>query len=307
MSKIALLFPGQGAQSIGMATPFIDAAPDAKSLFDNASAILGYDLLQVCSEGPIEKLDSTAVSQPAIFVTSLAALEVLKQQKPEVLASATATAGLSLGEYTALVFGGALSFEAGVKLVKERGEAMQAAADSAPSTMLSILGLEREKIEEICNDARQPGEVLQIANLLCPGNIVVSGHKPSCAKAAELATAAGAMKTIPLAVAGAFHTPIMSLASERLAKALANTTFSDAKIPVTSNVDATAHTVSGDFSGLLVKQLVSPVRWDDSMRALINDGYETMIEVGPGRVLRGLMNRIGRELKKKIAVSGVVD
>ena len=182
MSKIALLFPGQGAQSIGMATPFLDAAPAAKSLFDKASEILGYDLLQVCSEGPVEKLDSTAVSQPAIFVTSLAVLEVLKQQKPDVLADATATAGLSLGEYTALVFGGALSFEAGVKLVKERGEAMQAAADSAPSTMLSILGLEREKIEEICNEARQPGEVLQIANLLCPGNIVVSGHKPSCAQ-----------------------------------------------------------------------------------------------------------------------------
>jgi [acyl-carrier-protein] S-malonyltransferase len=307
MSKIALLFPGQGAQSIGMATPFLDAAPDAKSLFDKASEILGYDLLQVCSDGPVEKLDSTAISQPAIFVTSLAALEVLKQQKPEVLASATATAGLSLGEYTALVFGGALSFDAGVKLVKERGEAMQAAADSAPSTMLSILGLDRDKIEDICKEARQPGEVLQIANLLCPGNIVVSGHKPSCAKAAELATAAGAMKTIPLAVAGAFHTPIMSPASERLAKALAGTAFTDAKIPVTSNVDAAAHTASGDFSGLLVKQLVSPVRWDESMRALINDGYETMIEVGPGRVLRGLMNRIGRELKKKIAVSGVVD
>lgn len=307
MSKIALLFPGQGAQSIGMAKPFLDAAPAAKSLFDKASAILGYDLLQLCNEGPVEKLDSTAVSQPAIFVTSLAALEVLKQQQPETLANATATAGLSLGEYTSLVFGGAISFEAGVKLVKERGEAMQAAADSAPSTMLSILGLERDKIEEICNEAKQPGEVLQIANLLCPGNIVVSGHKPSCAKAAELATAVGAMKTIPLVVAGAFHTPIMSPASERLAKALAGTAFTDAKIPVTSNVDAAAHTASGDFSGLLVKQLVSPVRWDDSMRALINDGYETMIEVGPGRVLRGLMNRIGRELKKKIAVSGVID
>jgi [acyl-carrier-protein] S-malonyltransferase len=307
MTKIALLFPGQGAQSIGMAKPFLDAVPAAKSLFDSAADILGYDLLKLCTDGPVEKLDSTAVSQPAIFVTSLAALEVLRLQKPDVVASASAAAGLSLGEYTALVFAGALSFEQGVRLVKERGEAMQAAADASPSTMLSILGLDREKIETICQEAKQPGEVLQIANLLCPGNIVVSGHKPSCAKAAELATAAGAMKTIPLAVAGAFHTPIMAPASDRLAKALSNTTFTDAKIPVTSNVDAAAHTQSGDFSGLLVKQLVSPVQWDDSMRALINDGYETMVEVGPGRVLRGLMNRIGRELKKKIAVSGVVD
>jgi [acyl-carrier-protein] S-malonyltransferase len=307
MSKIALLFPGQGAQSIGMATPFLGAAPDAQSLFDRASEILGYDLLKLCTEGPVERLDSTAVSQPAIFVTSLAALEVLKQQKPEVIANATATAGLSLGEYTALVFAGALNFEQGVRLVKDRGEAMQAAADSAPSTMLSILGLEQDKVEAICNEARQPGEVLQIANLLCPGNIVVSGHKPSCARAAELATAAGAMKTIPLAVAGAFHTPIMALASDRLAKALAGTSFTDATTPVVSNVDAAAHTARSDFSGLLVKQLVSPVRWDDSMRALIQDGYETMVEVGPGRVLRGLMNRIGREMKKKIAVSGVID
>jgi [acyl-carrier-protein] S-malonyltransferase len=307
MSKVALLFPGQGAQSIGMAAPFLTAAPHAKSLYDTASEILGYDLLQLCAEGPVEKLDSTAVSQPAIFVTSLAALEVLKTQKPEAIASANAAAGLSLGEYSALVFAGALNFEQGVRLVKERGEAMQAASDASPSTMVSILGLEREKIEEICSEAKQPGEVLQIANLLCPGNIVISGHKPSCAKAAELATSAGAMKTIPLAVAGAFHTPIMAPARDRLAKALASTTFTNAKIPVTSNVDAVAHTQNGEFSGLLLEQLVSPVRWDDSMKALILDGHETMVEVGPGRVLRGLMNRIGRELKKKIAVSGVVD
>lgn len=307
MSKIALLFPGQGAQSVGMSEPFLAAAPAAKSLFDTASEILGYDLLKLCAEGPVERLDSTAVSQPAIFVTSLAALEVLKLQKPEVFAEVSSVAGLSLGEYTALVCAGALTFEQGVRLVKERGEAMQAAADASPSTMVSILGLDREKIEAICNEARQPGEVVQIANLLCPGNIVISGHKPSCAKAAELATAAGAMKTIPLAVAGAFHTSIMAPARERLAKALAGASFVDAKIPVVSNVDAKAHTSASDFSGLLVEQLVSPVRWDDSMRVLIEGGYDSMVEVGPGRVLRGLMNRIGRELKKKIAMSGVVD
>jgi len=307
MSKVAILFPGQGAQSVGMAAPFLEAAPSAKALFDQASEILGYDLLEVCNNGPAEKLDSTAVSQPAIFVTSLAALEVLKAQKPDVVESFSAAAGLSLGEYTALVFAGALSFEQGVRLVKERGEAMQAAADAAPSTMVSLLGLDREKIEEICNEARQPGEVLQVANLLCPGNIVVSGHKPSCEKAAELATAAGAMKTIQLAVAGAFHTPIMAPARERLANALASATFSDARIPVISNVDAAPHTSASEFAGLLVEQLVSPVKWEDSMRALVAEGYEAMYEVGPGRVLRGLMNRIGRDMKKKIAVSGVVD
>src|SRR5690349_7005495 len=220
MNKPAFLFPGQGAQTVGMGRQLVDSTPAAKQVFERSAAILGYDLLQVCLEGPAEKLDSTVYSQPALFVTSLAALEWLKVNKPEVVTGCTAAAGLSLGEYTALVFAGVLSFEDGLRVVQERGRAMQDAANAVPSGMVSVLGLDAEKIQKVCDDARAEGEVLQIANYLCPGNIVVSGHKGACERVADLATKAGAMKTIPLSVAGAFHTPLMQPAVERLKNAL---------------------------------------------------------------------------------------
>lgn len=295
MSRPAFLFPGQGAQTVGMGRQLVQSLPAARAIFDRASEIVGYDLAQLCLEGPAEKLDSTVYSQPALFVTSLAALEWLKANKPEVVDSAAAAAGLSLGEYTALVFAGVMTFEDGLKVVQQRGAAMQDAADATPSGMISVLGLEREKIEQLCDQARGPGEVLQIANLLCPGNIVVSGHKIACAKLAELANAAGAMKTIPLAVAGAFHTSIMEPARERLAAALAGVPLKKPRIPVVSNVDATAHDNPEEIRQLLVKQLVSPVRWEDSQRWLLAQGFGPHWEVGPGRVLRGLLKRIERK------------
>src|SRR4051812_32070963 len=171
---IAFLFPGQGAQTVGMGRELVGSLPAAKELFDRAGDILGYDLAQVCFEGPAERLDSTVYSQPALFVTSLAALESLKQKSPEIVESAKFAAGLSLGEYTALVFAGALDFDDGLRLVAERGAAMQAAADACPSSMVSILGLQREPVEQLCREAAQ-GEVLRVANLLGPGTIVVSG------------------------------------------------------------------------------------------------------------------------------------
>ena len=295
MSKLAFLFPGQGAQSVGMGRELVQTTPRAKEVFEQASAILGYDLLAVCLDGPAEKLDSTVYSQPALFVTSLAALEWLRANKPDVYGGCGGVAGLSLGEYTALVFADVLSFEDGLRVVQERGQAMQAAADAVPSGMVSILGLGREPIEQLCEEAKGRGEVLQIANLLCPGNIVVSGHKAACERVAQLAEKSGAMKTIPLAVAGAFHTPLMQPAVERLLAALAGVKLSKPRIPVVSNVDAAAHDDPEKIRDLLVRQLVSPVLWEDTLRKLLAHGHGPFWEVGPGRVLRGLLKRVDRK------------
>jgi len=295
MAKPAFLFPGQGAQTVGMGRQLIESTPKARAVFDRAKAVLGYDLLAVCLEGPAEKLDSTVYSQPALFVTSLAALEWLSANKPDVFSGCQAVAGLSLGEYTALVFADVMSIDDGLRVVQERGRAMQDAADAVPSGMLSILGLDREKIEKVCDDARAEGEVLQIANLLGPGNIVVSGHKGACERAGDLATKAGAMKTIPLAVAGAFHTPLMQPAVPRLQAALAGVQLKQPRIPVISNVDAAAHSDPEEIRNLLVRQVVSPVLWEDSLRKLLAHGHGPFWEVGPGRVLRGLLKRIDRK------------
>ncbi len=302
MSKIAFLFPGQGAQTVGMGRQAAESLPAARRLFDRANEVLGYDLARLCFEGPAEELDSTVISQPALFVTSLAAIEQLRDKSPEVVLSCEATAGLSLGEYTALVYAGAMEFEDGLRLVAIRGEAMQEASDATPSGMVSILGLEPAQVEQLCEQARQ-GEILQIANLLCPGNIAISGTNAACERAAELAASAGAMKAVPLAVAGAFHTPIMASAVERLREALADTRIGRPSIPVISNVDATPHFDADEIRELLVRQIVSPVRWEESMRRLLGEGYDQFYEVGPGRVLRGLLKRIER----KAACHGALD
>ncbi|HAN98198.1 MAG TPA: [acyl-carrier-protein] S-malonyltransferase [Planctomycetaceae bacterium] len=294
MSKIAFLFPGQGAQSVGMGRELYDALPAARQLFDRAGEILGYDLAKLCFEGPASELDSTVRSQPALFVCSLAAVEKLRAEQPEVVLACEGGAGLSLGEYSALVFAGALSFEDGLRVVAKRGEAMQAAADAQPSGMVSLLGLPLDTIETICGECRDPGEVLQVANHLCPGNIVVSGHNAACERAAEAGLKAGAMKAIPLAVAGAFHTPLMDPAVADLREALANVTLKSPEIPVVSNVDARPHDDPDEIRDLLCRQVVSPVRWEDSMRYLLEQGYDQFYEVGPGRVLRGLLKRIDR-------------
>lgn len=293
MSKIAFLFPGQGAQSVGMGAALAESLPAVRELYDRANSILGYDLAKLCFEGPAERLDSTVHSQPALFVTSLAALESLRHETPDVVLSCEAAAGLSLGEYTAMVFAGVFDFETGLRLVQERGAAMQDAADATPSGMVSILGLERPQVEALVEQARG-GETLEIANLLCPGNIVISGTVAACERAAELAPGAGAMKAVPLAVAGAFHTRIMQPAVERLSAALANVTMRRPTLPVISNVDAKPHDDPDEIRQLLIRQVVQPVRWEDSMRSLLESGFDQFYEVGPGRVLRGLLRRIDR-------------
>ncbi len=272
-----------------------ESLPAARRLFDRAADVLDYDLAKLCFQGPAEDLDSTVYSQPAIFVTSLAALESLRAESPDVVLACEATAGLSLGEYTALVFAGVMEFEDGLMLVQRRGAAMQEAADATPSGMVSVLGLERAEVEKLCADARG-AETLKIANYLCPGNIVISGHQAACERAAEMAPSRGAMKAVPLAVAGAFHTEIMRPADQRCAEALADVPMHKPRIPVISNVDALPHDDPEEIRHILIRQILQPVRWEDSMRYLLQQGFDQFHEVGPGRVLRGLLRRIDRNV-----------
>jgi len=292
MAKIAVVFPGQGAQSVGMGQELLQK-PAARAVFDEANTILGYDLAAVCLHGPKEKLDSTVISQPAIFAGSVAALEALKSTDPAALDGCVATAGLSLGEYTALVFAGAMSFRDGLRVVQQRGQAMQSAADATPSGMLAIIGWERPQVEEVVAAARSAGYVA-IANLLCPGNIVISGENAACSEAKRIAEEKGA-RCMPLAVAGAFHTPIMKPADEQLASALEQVEIKPPRIPVWSNVDAKPHTNPGEIRQLLVRQVLQPVLWEDTMRGLIASGVEAFHEIGPGRVLAGLVKRVNRK------------
>jgi [acyl-carrier-protein] S-malonyltransferase len=298
----AIVFPGQGAQAVGMAGPWVDECPASRQLFDRAAAILGYDLLEICRAGPHEKLGATAISQPAILVTSLAALEVLREREGNPLTAARVTAGLSLGEYTALVFAGAIEFDDAVRLVDLRGRAMQDCADASPGAMLAVLGVEREKLVDLCDTCRA-ADVLEVANVLCPGNIVVSGTAAACRRLEEAAAAAGALKCVPLDVAGAFHTRLMQPAVERLTAALAETPVRPPRIPVVSNVDARPHDDPADIRRLLARQVVGVVEWNASMAAILSTGVRTIWEVGPGRVLRGLMKRIDRG----VACHGVFD
>jgi len=272
-----------------------ESLPSARRLYDRAAEVLGYDLAKLCFEGPADELDSTVCSQPAIFVTSLAALEALRAESPDVVLACEATAGLSLGEYTAMAFAGVMEFEDALMVVQRRGAAMQEAADATVGGMVGILGLETVEVETLCEKARN-GDILKVANLLCPGNVVISGSLAACERAAEMARAAGAMKAVPLAVAGAFHTEIMRPADQHCAEVLAEVPMRKPRIPVISNVDAKPHDDPEEIRQILVRQILQPVRWEESMRYLISQGIDQFYEVGPGRVLRGLLRRIDRNV-----------
>lgn len=295
MSKIAFLFPGQGAQAVGMARELVAEVAEARALFDRANDVLGFDLKALCFDGPADALEATDVSQPAIYVASLAALEGLKQAQPEVVAGCAGAAGLSLGEYTALVFAGALDFESGLRVVRKRGQAMQAAALATPGGMTSIIGLDEAKVDELCQRVAEHGRLWK-ANMLGPGNIVVSGEKSALAAVEAVATELGAGRVVPLAVAGAFHTPLMKPADDELLAALAAVPVGSPRLPVYSNVNAEPHTASPAAIGqTLAAQVTQGVRWDDSMRRMLADGFDTFYEIGPGRVLTGLLKRIDRK------------
>jgi len=267
----------------------------ARSLFAQASEILGYDLGKLCIDGPESYLHLTIHSQPALFVHAMAALADFTEQQANILDSVVAVAGLSLGEYSALACAEAISFEDGVRLVQQRGSAMQDAASAVPSGMTSVLGLGQAEVEAVCDLARRDGEILQIANLLCPGNIAVSGHLGSIEAIDEEAVAAGAMRTIRLSVAGAFHTDIMKSAVDRLGVALKSTSFKNPRFPLYSNVDAQPHTNAEEFAPLLMKQVVSPVQWENTLRNLLASGVNQFYEIGAGRVLAGTLKRVDRK------------
>ncbi|MBK8206057.1 MAG: ACP S-malonyltransferase [Planctomycetes bacterium] len=295
MAKTALLFPGQGAQHVGMGKDLCEAYPQARAVFDKADELLGFSLSQVCFEGPEAELNRTDVSQPAILVHSWAVVEVLKSTEAgrSLLERGTVAAGLSLGEYSALAAAGALSWEDACKLVRARGRYMQQACDLKPSTMASIVGLDDEKLEAAIAPARDRGIVV-LANFNAPGQVAISGDTAAVEEAMRLAKAAGAKLTVPLAVAGAFHSPLMEPARERLAAEIETTQFASPQIGVVANVDAVEHRNPAKLKDNLVQQLTAPVLWAKSMAALVEQGFDEFIELGPGTVLAGLLKRVAK-------------
>ncbi|KAF3659520.1 hypothetical protein BC332_32008 [Capsicum chinense] len=294
----AFLFPGQGAQAVGMGVE-AQKVPAAAELYKRANEIMGFDLLDICINGPKEKLDSTVLSQPAIYVTSLAAVEMLRAREGGqlIIDSVDVTCGLSLGEYTALAFAGAFSFEDGLKLVKLRGEAMQDAADAAKSAMVSIIGLDSDKVQQLCDAANEEvdeANKVQIANFLCPGNYAVSGGVKGIEAVEAKAKSFKARMTVRLAVAGAFHTSFMNPAVSRLETALGATEIRTPRIPVISNVDAQPHADPDTIKKILASQVTSPVQWETTIKTLLTKGLKKSYELGPGKVIAGIVKRMDR-------------
>ncbi len=295
--KTAFLFPGQGAQVVGMGADIAESFPAAAEIFEKADGIVGFDLSRISFEGPQERLNTTMISQPAIFVTSAAILEVLKTNSATSAIRADVTAGLSLGEYTALYAAAVIDFEQALILVKKRGEAMQAAAEKKEGAMVSIIGLDEEKVNQLCAEAAE-GELLRAVNFNCPGQIVISGSKAACQRATRLAVKYGAIKAVRLDVAGAFHTEMMSTAADVLSEALRESEISEpSDIKIIANINAQYYENAGKIRKGLIKQLTCPILWQKCMEKLIAEGVEEFYEIGPGRVLTGLMRRINRKAK----------
>lgn len=285
MSKTALLFAGQGAQSVGMGRDLAEQFPTAKRWFDQANTALGYDLAKVCFEGPESELTKTENAQPGIFLIGWVAFELLKERVPNL--KFDATAGLSLGEFTALAAADVMSFDDAIRVVRQRGRFMQEACDATEGGMAAIIGLDEGKTREACSEAG-----VELANLNCPGQIVISGPADRMEKACEIAKARGAKKALPLTVAGAYHSTLMAGAKPKLDAALKNISLKPGAVPVISNVTAQPHGGPSEIHQRLVEQVTSPVRWEDSMRHLLAQGFTRFVELGPGKALSGFMKRI---------------
>ena len=290
MSKTALLFAGQGAQAVGMGKSLAEASAKAKTWFNRANEVVGYDLAKICFEGPESELTKTENAQPAIFLVGWVALQALLERVPTL--SFDATAGLSLGEFTALTAAGVLTFEDGIRVVRQRGQFMQDACDVTRGAMAAIIGLDENATREVCIEAG-----VELANLNCPGQIVISGDADKMAAACALAATRGAKKAMPLTVAGAYHSNLMSAAQPKLQAALAAVPIGIPNIPVISNVTAQPHGAPSDIHRRLVEQVTAPVRWEASMRYLLGQGFTRFIELGPGKALSGFMRRIDPSAK----------
>ena len=290
--KIAYVFPGQGAQFVGMGKELYETSPMAKELFEKANEILGFRITDLMFEGTDDNLKQTKVTQPAIFIHSVILAKTLGEEfKPDM------TAGHSLGEFSALVTAGALSFEDGLKLVYARALAMQKACEIEPSTMAAIIALSDEKVDDICNSI---DDVVVPANYNCPGQIVISGSISGIDKACELMKEAGAKRALPLKVGGAFHSPLMEPARVELSEAIESTKFSVPICPVYQNVSTKGETDPETIKANLISQLTSPVKWTQSVQNMIADGATEFVELGPGKVLQGLISKID----KNVTVSG---
>jgi len=287
MRKTALLFAGQGAQTLGMGRDLAAAFPSAQSWFELANAVLGCDLASLCFNGPEAELTKTENAQPGIYLVSWVAFQLLKERLPSL--KFDAAAGLSLGEFTALTAAGAMDFEDGLRIVRQRGRFMQEACDATRGSMAAVIGLEEGPTRDVCVEA---GVVL--ANLNCPGQLVISGETDKVAKALELARAEGAKRAIPLPVAGAYHSPLMAGAQAKLKIALAAVMLRPPLVPVISNVTAQPHGAVEEIRARLVEQVTSSVRWEQSMHHLLAHGFTRFIELGPGTVLSGFMKRIDK-------------
>lgn len=289
--KVAFVFPGQGAQYVGMSRDLLNQYAIARETFAAADEALGFSLTSMCLEGPEDVLRLTYHTQPALLTASVAAYRVLREHTD---IQPLLCAGHSLGEYSALVAAGALPFEDAVKLVHARGRWMDEAVPAGQGAMAAVLGMSASDLEDICIKISDSGEVVEIANLNCPGQIVISGTSQGVTKAGELAKGKGARRVIPLVVSGPFHCSLMKPAAERLNLALEAAPFEQAKIAVVANVDAVAHEKPRDLLVALQKQLYSPVRWEDDVHTMIEHGVDTFVELGPGTVLSGLIKKINR-------------